>query len=228
MDRTGKLILVVSVLLLIGAPILQNKFAPKRSVSPRSDTNSSKRGTSPQPVIGSSTNVPTTQTNTVPQTPSINAVPVSPSAPEKTVLLQNDFVRYTFTTYGGGIKRVELKTFPKEAGKEIAEVGMEEMNLDRGCMPLLAFQPADAQVDKGPLGKRPYNTTSAPHTIVSQTGKSVTLEVSWPSPKGGSRLVRKVYTMGLGYQLDVDISVSNNSKSNLGEADFFLVSGFCI
>ena len=225
MDRTGKLILGVSVLLLLGAPILQNKFAPKRSVSPRSDTNSSKRGTSPQPVIGSSTNVPITQTNTVPLTPSINAVPVSPSAPEKTVVLQNDFVRYTFTTHGGGIKRVELKKFPKEAGKEIAEVGMEEMNLDRGRMPLLAFQPADAQVDKGPLGKRPYNTTSAPHTIVSQTGKSVTLEVSLPSANGGSRLVRKVFTIGPQYQLDVAVSVSNDSNSTLPESDFYLVSG---
>ena len=231
MDRTGKLILVVSVLLLLGAPILQNKFAPKRSVSPRSDTNSSKRGTSPQPVIGSSTNanVPTTQTNTVPQTPSINAVPVSPSAPEKTVVLQNDFVRYTFTTHGGGIKRVELKTFPKEAGKEIAEVGMEEMNLDRGRMPLLSFQPADAEVVYGPTGKRPYSTANIAHKIVAQTGKSVILEVSLPSPNGGSRLVRKVFTIRpeSEYQLHVDVEVSNNSTNNVAvaEADFFLISG---
>ncbi|SVD81443.1 uncharacterized protein METZ01_LOCUS434297, partial [marine metagenome] len=97
MDRTGKLILVVSVLLLLGAPILQNKFAPKRSVQPRVDANSTRRGTSPPAAISSSTNAPTTQINTVPQTPSTNAVPVPPSAPEKIVVLQNDFVRYTFT-----------------------------------------------------------------------------------------------------------------------------------
>jgi len=228
MDRTGKIILVVSVLLLIGAPILQTKYGPKRSAQPRVDVNSTKQSTSSPSVISSSTNanVPTTQTNTVPQTPSINAVPVSPSAPEKTVVLQNDFVRYTFTTHGGGIKRVELKKFPKEAGKEIAEVGMEEMNLDRGRLPLLAFQPSDGlKLDTSPTGNRPYSIEGTSHTIVSETGKSVTLEVSVPSPNGGSRLVRKVYTIGLAYQLDVEILVSNNSESNLGEADFFLVSG---
>ena len=226
MDRTGKLILVVSVLLLLGAPILQTKFGPKRSAQLR-DANSTKPGTSPPLGISSSTNAPTTQINTVPQTPSTNAVPVSPSAPEKTVVLQNDFVRYTFTTHGGGIKRVELRKYPKEAGKEIAEVGMEEMHLDRGRLPLLSFQPADAEVDYGPTGKRPYSTASTAHTVVSETDKSVTLEISLPSVNGGSRLVRKVFTIGPQYQLDVTVSVSNNSTNNLAvaEADFFLISG---
>ena len=119
MDRTGKLILVVSVLLLLGAPILQNKFAPKRSGQPRVDANSTRRGTSPPPAISSPTNPVIIQTNTVLQIPSTHAAP-SPSAPEKTVVLQNDFVRYTFTTHGGGIKRVELKKFPKEPGRELS------------------------------------------------------------------------------------------------------------
>ena len=225
MDRTGKLILFGSVALLIASFIFQSRKASQRSVQRRDDANSTKQGTSPPPVISSSTNAPTTQINTVPQTPSTNAVPVSPSAPEKTVVLQNDFVRYTFTTHGGGIKRVELKTFPKEAGKEIAEVGMEEMNLDRGRLPLLSFQPADAEVDYGPTGKRPYSTANIAHKIVEQTGKSVTLEISLPSPNGGSRLVRKVFTIKSEYQLDVEVSVRNDSNSTLPESDFYLVSG---
>jgi YidC/Oxa1 family membrane protein insertase len=224
MDRTGKLILFGSVALLIASFIFQSRKASQRSVQRRDDANSTKQGTSPPPVISSPTNASTAQTNTVPQPQFTNAVP---SAPEKTVVLQNDFVRYTFTTHGGGIKRVELKKFPKEPGKEIAEVGMEEMHLDRGRLPLLAFQPSDVQVDYGPTGKRPYSTASTVHKIVSPTGKSVTLEVSLPSPNGGSRLVRKVFTIGRQYQLDVAVSVSNNSTNNLAvaEADFFLVSG---
>ena len=227
MDRTGKLILFGSVALLIASFIFQSRKASQRSVQRRDDANSTKQGTSPPPVISSPINAPTTQTNTVPQTPSINAVPVSPSAPEKTVVLQNDFVRYTFTTHGGGIKRVEFKKFPKEADKEIAEVGMEEMYLDRGRLPLLSFQPADAEVDYGPTGKRPYSTASKAHTVVSETDKSVTLEISLPSVNGGSRLVRKVFTIKSEYQLDVEVSVSNNSTNNLAvaEADFFLISG---
>ena len=99
MDRTGKLILFGSVALLIASFIFQSRKASQRSVQRRDDANSTKQGTSPPPVISSPTNAPTTQT------PSTNAVPGSPSAPEKTVVLQNDFVRYTFTTHGGGIKR---------------------------------------------------------------------------------------------------------------------------
>ena len=189
MDRTGKLILFGSVALLIASFIFQSRKASQRSVQRRDDANSTKQGTSPPPVISSPNNAPTTQT------PSINAVPGAPSAPEKTVVLQNDFVRYTFTTHGGGIKRVEFKKFPKEADKEIAEVGMEEMHLDRGRLPLLSFQPADAEVDYGPTGKRPYSTASKAHTVVSETDKSVTLEISLPSVNGGSRLVRKVFTI---------------------------------
>ena len=225
MDRTGKLILFGSVALLIASFIFQSRKASQRSVQRRDDANSTKQGTSPPPVISSLTKAPTTQTNTVPQPQFANAVL---SAPEKTVVLQNDFVRYTFTTHGGGIKRVELKKFPKEADKEIVEVGMEEMHLDRGRLPLLSFQPADAEVDYGPTGKRPYSTASKAHTVVSETDKSVTLEISLPSVNGGSRLVRKVFTIKSEYQLDVEVSVSNNSTNNLAvaEADFFLISGF--
>ena len=189
MDRTGKLILFGSVALLIASFIFQSRKASQRSVQRRDDANSTKQGTSSPPVISSPTNAPTTQT------PSTNAVPGSPSAPEKTVVLQNDFVRYTFTTHGGGIKRLEFKKFPKEADKEISEVGMEEMHLDRGRLPLLSFQPADSEVDYGPTGKRPYGTASTAHTVVSETDKSVTLEISLPSVNGGSRLVRKVFTI---------------------------------
>ena len=224
MDRTGKLILFGSVALLLASIIFQSRKASQRSAQRRDDANSTKQGTSPPPVISSPINAATTQTNTVPQPQFANAVL---SAPEKTVVLQNDFVRYTFTTHGGGIKRVEFKKFPKEADKEIAEVGMEEMYLDRGRLPLLSFQPADAEVDYGPTGKRPYSTASKAHTVVSETDKSVTLEISLPSVNGGSRLVRKVFTIKSEYQLDVEVSVSNNSTNNLAvaEADFFLISG---
>ena len=85
MDRTGKIILGVSILLLIGAPVLQNKFGPKTK-SPVADTNGSLAGTNvvaqttnkppevkPSPIDGTGSN-----TNTVPLNPSTNAVPVTP------------------------------------------------------------------------------------------------------------------------------------------------------
>ncbi len=43
-------------------------------------------------------------------------LPVKPGEPEQTTVLENDFIRVTFSSYGGGIRRIELKKH--DAGAE--------------------------------------------------------------------------------------------------------------
>ncbi len=41
-----------------------------------------------------------------------------PSGTEKTVVIENDDARYTFTSHGGGLKRIELKKYPQFVGEK--------------------------------------------------------------------------------------------------------------
>ena len=138
MDRTGKIILIASVLLLLGAPVLQTMFGPKGQPVPEpgSEQNATSVTATP-PVIGlapeeTATNNPADSTNAAPVTPSTPATPITlePVVEETTATLENEFVKFTFTSQGGGVKKVELKQFPKEIGEEVANAGPVEMNLE--------------------------------------------------------------------------------------------------
>ena len=128
MDRTGKIILVASILLLIAGPILQSKFGPKSKL-PVFEDNVSINGTNlvsqtnSQPSVVDPTSIEgeVKNTNAVPASPSTNAVPLipetgpkaplTPEEPEQTEVLENEFVKFTFTNRGGGVKKVELKKY---------------------------------------------------------------------------------------------------------------------
>ena len=151
MDRTGKLILFGSVVILIASFFFQSKMASQRSAQRRDDANSTKQGTSPPPVISSLSNTVTQPLDTGGVEIGERQGPRRIIEEEKTpAVLNNEFVRYTFTKYGGGIKKVEMVErdshgkfkYPKEIGKKGSDVGLVDMNLDRGRLPLLAFEPS--------------------------------------------------------------------------------------
>ena len=235
MDRTGKIILVASVLLLIGAPVLQTMFGPKPQPAPEpgSEQNATSVTKMP-PIIGpvpeeNGTATPETATNNL--TASTNAAPVTPSSPaapepvvkETTATLENEFVKFTFTTRGGGVKKVELKQFPKEIGGEVANTGPVEMNLDRGRLPLMAFEPRTAStVDTNPTADRPYPAAGSVYDL-THTHSNVVMTATF-----GDWNVRKVFTMEADYQLQTQVTVSNSSTNSLSEADFYLLTGTAI
>jgi YidC/Oxa1 family membrane protein insertase len=234
MDRTGKTILVVSILLLIGAPILQTRFGTKPPVI---DANGTAKGTN---LVTRSTNEPPvikpapidangSNTNTAPVNPSTNAVPVNPEpkpkAPEvpqvgeTTVVLENEFVKFTFTSLGGGVKRVELKKYPKEVDQEVHGGKSVEIILNRGRSPLMAFEPRTmVNIDSGPDAKRPYSIASS-YTL-SEEGTNVVASAVF-----GSWHVKKIFSLAKDYQLATTVVVENQSSESTDEVDFYLVSG---
>ena len=240
MDRTGKIILVASVLLLIGAPVLQTMFGPKPQPAPEpgSEQNATSVTNTP-PVIGpapeengtatpeTATNNPTTSTNAAPVTPSTPDAP-KPAVEETTATLENEFVKFTFTSRGGGVKMVNLKKYP---GLEFQMTGNGEggttggfyrpvdVVMDRGRLPLMSFEPRTANsVDISPKADRPYASASA-YTI-SHTHTNVVMTATF-----GDWQVRKTFALVADYQLKTQVTVSNNSTNSLGEADFYLLSG---
>ena len=230
MDRTGKLILFGSVALLIASFIFQSKTAsqqPEQFLD--DDNNNSNLEISSPPETGQLTNnVPPRQTNPAPKTHGQKVVSKAQSTSETTEVLQNDFVRYTFTTRGGGIKNVEMVEkdsqgnykYPKEIGKKISEVGLVKMDLDRGRLPLLALEPSiGKKIEHAPEAVRPYKAEPSIYNI-SRTANGVMLNASF-----GQWSVKKVFTLGEGYQLKAEVTVTNDSNSTSDPVDFYLISG---
>lgn len=236
MDRTGKLILIASVLLLIGGAVFNAKMEAKRQLAIVADQNASTHFTHTPPVIGPApeengtatnqpagttdiTNNPTGTTNAAPVTPSTPQTP-KPVVEETTATLENEFVKFTFTSRGGGVKRVEMKQYPKEVGEALADSGPVEINLDRGRLPLMAFEPKIVEkADASPDADRPYPAAGSEYTL-THTHSNVVM-----TAKFGAWQVRKVFALAEDYQLQTQVTVSNISTNSLGEADFYLLSG---
>lgn len=116
MDRKGIGILVIAFGLMLAWPALVTKLYPPK-LQPPGATNSLTQVPkgSNAVVIPGATNLPV-----VPPAAALN--PAGPPAqllsamPGKTVVLENDQVRATFTSQGGGLKMVELKEYPAVVG----------------------------------------------------------------------------------------------------------------
>ena len=242
MDRTGKIILVVSILLLIGAPILQTKLGPKPKPPVADAKGSTKgpkvvtRGTKEPPVIkpapidgnGSHTNAApvNSSTNVVPATPEKGSKsPAAPEVDEVTAVLENDFVKFTFTNRGGGVKKVEMKKYPDDIYVTEGRHGgtgsyqTVDMVMDRGRLPLMAFEPRTmAKIDSGPNAVRPYSIASS-YTL-SKEGANVVASAMF-----GSWNVKKIFSLANDYQLAITVVVGNPSSESTNEVDFYLVGG---
>ena len=101
MDRTSIIVLIVCLTLFVSWPWLVKKLYPEK---PASGTN----------LVTSATNQFSTPTNSA--TPVMSAAPrtvalLKPDVSEELVTLENDTLRLTFTSHGGGLKLVELKKF---------------------------------------------------------------------------------------------------------------------
>ena len=246
MDRTGKIILVVSILLLPASVIFQSKFGPKPK-TPVADANSTGKGTNlvtrstnappvikPAPIDGNGSN-----TNTAPVNPSTNAIPVNPEptpkppkvpeVEETTAVLENEFVKFTFTNRGGGVKKVEMKKYPDEmyvTSGEANDGGASgswqkvDMVMDRGRSPLMAFEPRTMDdIDQRPDAARPY-TIGTGYTL-SEVGTNVVATATFAS----GWKIKKTFSLAKDYQLAVTVAVENQSSKPTSELDFYLISG---
>jgi YidC/Oxa1 family membrane protein insertase len=110
MDRKSLLILLVSFVLLTLWYPLVNRFFPPKPAPKTAFTNG--LGTN---FLASATNPATKllKTNDALPAASLSAVNVPPpSLREEELTLENGDVRYIFTSFGGGLKLVELKNYP--------------------------------------------------------------------------------------------------------------------
>lgn len=135
MDRKSIIVLVVCLLLLAAWPSLVNKMYPPVPV-PRS-TNT---------LAGTNLVVEATQAVAAAAQAVAQPVPaavVPPGAPEQLLVLSNENARYTFTSHGGGLKKVALtkyrETVPAFVGKRRTDSGKVAMLNNDALAPVLAL-----------------------------------------------------------------------------------------
>jgi YidC/Oxa1 family membrane protein insertase len=110
MDRKSIIVLVVSLLLIFAWYGLMNRLFPPQPHVP--GTNSIASATNP--VVAGTNAVAVTASGPAFRAP--GGTLVKSDAPEELVVVENDDARYTFTSYGGGLKLIELKKYPESVG----------------------------------------------------------------------------------------------------------------
>jgi YidC/Oxa1 family membrane protein insertase len=140
MDRKSILILAASFALLMAWYPLVNRWyppapLPKSTNAVSQATNGVRSLTAGEPA-----------TNRVPEVnrlpPALSrALPLAETA-EQLVVVENEQARYTFTSHGGGLKRVELKQYPERVGSQrrstLSNTNSATLNR-RASLPVLAL-----------------------------------------------------------------------------------------
>jgi YidC/Oxa1 family membrane protein insertase len=112
MDRTARIVLVLSFAFLISWYYLVNRIYPPKKIPPR-PTNAVLNVTNSLGAPNLGTNVAVSGSNGIRAARTLTTIP---AGTEQTVLFENEFARYTFSSFGGGIKAVELKGYPQFVG----------------------------------------------------------------------------------------------------------------
>ncbi len=199
MDRKAIAVVIVSVVLLVLWFPLVNKLYPPK---PLPDPTEHYVGTTNRTATnGASTNVPVV-TPPTPTTNSTTAVIVAkPSAPEQTLVLTNEWARYTFTSHGGGLKQIELLKYP-------ADVGCREKDKEKQRAAGYAALNVKAPVSALTLIGAPELQDGQPFTLAVTTN-GVRAEKTLTN---GLRLAHE-FALGTNYQLAATTRISNTTAA---------------
>jgi YidC/Oxa1 family membrane protein insertase len=195
MDRKAIIVLVLSfVLLMLWYPITQKLFPP----TPLPQTNLV--GTATNQV--QATNLPSAQRPApVISARPTTAVPLAPDAPEQTLALEDANARYTFTSYGGGLKTVELKKYPAAVDclNKDNPANKQPARLNRGA-PVPAFSILGGM-----------NVQGDGVFALSQIAQGIRAEKTLTN---GLRLVKE-FQLSTNYMLHVNVRLENSSSQPL-------------
>jgi len=158
MDRKAILVLGLSfVLLLLWSPLVDRWFPPT-PIPPDAEaagrTGDVSSVTSTGGVTGATPpSISSASPLADPSTAALDVVPVpTEKAPEQTEILETALLRYVFTSYGGGIKEVELLEYDEVVGRQARRQEGPVLNaaLNRGApLPIFAINGSEALPAEG-------------------------------------------------------------------------------
>ncbi len=227
MDRKAIIILIASLAFIFGVwnPLI-NKYFPPTKV----------------PVVQSTNDVATLNTNSLPQSTNsvsdvattnagVNTAFVSSTqlqqsatntptpilslpagSEEQQIVLENNLAKYTFTSLGGGISKIELKKYPADlkSKKEEDTNSIALLTLNEGVsVPIFTALGTDTN-----LIKQDYALTKVNDT---------TVQASIPLSDG--TLLTKTFTISTNYTFKANLAISNLSTNPVQTAPIELVTG---
>ena len=204
MDRTGKIVVALSLLLLVAWTIFNQremqKIAAARAVVAEEQQKQEAAAAAAAPPA-------TPAVTATAATPAAPAAPTAPGVPEKTTKISNSKVEFTFTNLGGGISQALLIEHEAESGKRMV---INEF----GEFPIAAVTDDADQ------------PTNLPHTVTVE-GPSIT----YTSIDATQRELRKKFTVPQGgggedeYMVTLDITYTNRGPQPIDFADYYVHTG---
>jgi YidC/Oxa1 family membrane protein insertase len=198
MDRKAIIILVVSFALMIGWSSLVNRIYPPQPIPLETNrlavaTNHTSANTNVSAAAGTSSGVSTAAPTT--------GTLVESEEPEELRTIENDILRLTFTSHGGGLKLVELKNYPESVacrnGNGFSTNKFATLNT-KAPVPAFALVGSEALQGDGNFS-------------LTKTDGGVRAEKTLPS---GALLVKE-FQLGTGYLISAMVRLENPTAQPL-------------
>jgi len=224
MDRKAFIILLVSLGFILGVwNPLSNKLFPPVDVPPEQNTNivsqieTNALGEVVTNFVTNSTILLGTATNVAVTTPTEAAKNIpepfaSNSDKEEFVVLENDYALYTFTSKGGGIRKIELKNYPasitRKQKKDMGDQGLVVLNGDVP-MPILSLLGSDTNLVNKSYSLRKVNDSTVEASLQLASGSVVTKRI----------------TLSTNYLIRADVTFTNPGSNLVQVPSFEMVAG---
>jgi YidC/Oxa1 family membrane protein insertase len=212
MDRTGIIAVVICVLAYLVVSAELNRLYPPAHLPPASLASARSASTNAAPAVSETTPItPSANPATEPKLAATSTPAVAPSTPEQTNVLENEYIKATFTTHGASIKTVDLQKH-HEGRNGGGDVVLNEQS-HNNIMAIQGWPGADSAA---------FNVQATPKSLTYTTTLS-----------GGVNWTR-TYTLGTDYVITAKDSLTNTSATDavlptysisVGRADPLRVKG---
>jgi YidC/Oxa1 family membrane protein insertase len=207
MDRKSIAVLIVSVaILFVWFKIVPKLLPPGPPPPPRATNNLAALTNQPGPA--EQTNLPAPPPSTVLAPTNLTAPVVSTNEPEQLETLQTAEAVYTFTSHGGGLKRVDLKKYFERGDDGPGATPMVALN-GRGAVPVLALRGGEAMTGDGL------------YKLTSLSSNSLRAEKKLTN----GLVISKQFTLGSNYVLSATVRFENSSGLPLVLPEHFWAAG---
>ncbi|MGC8744799.1 MAG: membrane protein insertase YidC [Verrucomicrobiia bacterium] len=216
MDKKSIIIIIITTLLILLWFPLVNKIWPPKPVPHSTNLVSNLTSQTTNGLAPSSPTTPTL-TNIQQQTSSLtttspeqaSALLIPAGAKEKLEILETDKARYVFTSFGGGLKYVELKNYPQTVDKTIKNITNDLAKLNYNApLPVFAITGEKNQFEDGV-----YNLRREGNIIIAE--KQLT---------NGLRIV-KGFKPESNYLMRVEIRFENTSPNPMPVPPQLIIAG---
>lgn len=214
MDKKSIGLAILCLLLAVMWPAIVNRIypPPPKPVGQTLATNETTVAPAPTQEVAAVTNLESTTIAPAPVAagPVASAEPDAPRPPEEEIVIDNEFVRVVFTTYGGGIKQVVLKKYKRDVDEA------EPVVLNEVTSALATFPSVPLGAIEGVAG---FDAETV--FVAKCSGAAVTFEAT---NRQGVALTKE-YRVGENYLIEGDVVLRNGDARRIDKTRLVVTMG---